>query len=821
MPKQTGWKSLTLFEDDIFHEYFKKSMESALIFLSNYIKIKIQGKVCIASNIEYDVNAKDVPFLKIISTEKCHARKLKEIKLYLPVFGKFGNICDKYHNKPYPYVYIGAVVPGYLYFKEPLLAELFYIPSLNLWRMKSHDERNYILKEKEVVDIFLKNRIELININKIDKRTELINNIISDDNIDVNDSVFYISPYSMLISLFIDEIENGGDTTLRKIRRKWDNIKSTLYHLYTRPFHLRSPLAFSTWTHLIFAHPHHLWMFESQKKDLSIFTCPYVRFTSGRNKNKNIGLILELHQKVKISGNGGLYLDNNEKGLGRIASTIPFLNLNDRRRMSIAIKNISQGLPMVNHEIPLVRSVSSSMSSYIPFGTNLLVAYLPYQGYTYEDGFVLYEEDARHKLKTLVDFISRSHYCPEKNNMPQYDKDGIIKKGYLIKPGDVLVSKTDTGHPLLWNENIYAYVKEVRKLKKVDMVDILTTAVHEIDVGDKLVNRYAHKGVVNKILPHSHMPKFPDSDVCPSILINPLSIFKRMNLGQIFETVSGWNAFHLGCYIDVSHNISSQDIVFSLKTLSCLSWLLLSYGALEQELSLYLRYGAWHALKKLSAPSEEDRRILTDVILKHIANISQEITSDELDKTTIYNCIRDVLISPGINIKKEFPLQALISFCKKIRDFYKTRSPWFRYSGSPESCTFHLNLPNGVYTEKPILVGYSYYIVLHHLACMKINVSFDEKNIFLSSILQPAGGKRIAGAQRIGEMEQWAFQQYPAHGHLRDLWQTRSDPHVFYRGRKISATLAMALEYLYACGFKITWVSDEASEVIYKREEDD
>ncbi|HAW50424.1 TPA: DNA-directed RNA polymerase subunit beta [bacterium] len=234
----------------------------------------------------------------------------------------------------------------------------------------------------------------------------------------------------------------------------------------------------------------------------------------------------------------------------------------------------------------------------LSLGRNILVAFMPWEGYNFEDAIVLSERVVIDDIFTSI-YIERyeidardTQLGPEtftrdipnvgEEALKNLDENGIIRIGAIIKPGDILVGKvTPKGEKGLSPEYKLLYsifgekVKDVRdtSLKMPygdsgivigiehfsqskgdslpigieEMAKIYVAKRRKITVGDKMAGRHGNKGVIAKILPIEDMPFLPDGTPV-DIVLNPLSVPSRMNLGQILEAYLGWAAHKLGFY---------------------------------------------------------------------------------------------------------------------------------------------------------------------------------------------------------------------------------------------------------------------------------
>jgi len=229
----------------------------------------------------------------------------------------------------------------------------------------------------------------------------------------------------------------------------------------------------------------------------------------------------------------------------------------------------------------------------LALGQNLLVAYTSFRGLGYEDGFVLSERLVKEDILTsitseeftadLVDTklgpeeLTRDIPNVREEVLQNLDKDGLVIVGTEIKSGDILVGKVApkgekelTAEERLLRAIFGEKAKDVKDtslrmpygkrgiVTNVEIIDskkdpnelepsiikriIVTTAqIRKITIGDKLAGRHGNKGVISRILPEWDMPRLADGTPV-DVIISPLSILSRMNLGQLFETILGYIA---------------------------------------------------------------------------------------------------------------------------------------------------------------------------------------------------------------------------------------------------------------------------------------
>jgi DNA-directed RNA polymerase subunit beta len=247
----------------------------------------------------------------------------------------------------------------------------------------------------------------------------------------------------------------------------------------------------------------------------------------------------------------------------------------------------------------------------------------------------------------------------------------------------------------------------------IKLVKVYIAMKRKLSVGDKMAGRHGNKGVIARILPDEDMPYLEDGTPV-EIVLNPLGVPSRMNVGQILETHLGWAGHELGGKIAklLKENSREEAIRRELKTL-------FKGTTLEQEIA--------------EVPDDE------------LAAVAETLT-------------RGVFTgSPVFDGSREHEIKALL-----------------KSAGLPESGkTWLYDGMNGERFEQPVTVGYIYMLKLSHLVDDKIHA----RSIGPYSLItqQPLGGKAQFGGQRFGEMEVWALEAYGAAFILQELLTAKSD----------------------------------------------
>jgi DNA-directed RNA polymerase subunit beta len=247
----------------------------------------------------------------------------------------------------------------------------------------------------------------------------------------------------------------------------------------------------------------------------------------------------------------------------------------------------------------------------------------------------------------------------------------------------------------------------------IKLVKVYIAMKRKLSVGDKMAGRHGNKGVIARILPEEDMP-YLENGTPVEIVLNPLGVPSRMNVGQILETHLGWAGHELG-----------EKITELLK-----------------------------ANSREEAVKRELKTLFKDTPL---ADSIAELEGEELDSVAQSLTKGVFMASPVFDGARETEIKALLE-----------------QSGLPTSGkTFLYDGMTGDKFEQPVTVGYIYMLKLSHLVDDKIHA----RSIGPYSLItqQPLGGKAQFGGQRFGEMEVWALEAYGAAFILQELLTAKSD----------------------------------------------
>ena len=385
----------------------------------------------------------------------------------------------------------------------------------------------------------------------------------------------------------------------------------------------------------------------------------------------------------------------------------------------------------------------------LALGQNLTVAYMPWEGFNYEDGIVVSERLVAEDLLTTINItrheidardtklgpeeITREIPNLSEDMLANLDEDGIIRIGAEVGPGDILVGKvTPKGESALTAEErllraiFGAKAHDVRDTslkmphgaygRVIDVVrfsrengDDLAPGVNEqvrvyvaqrrkIQQGDKIAGRHGNKGVICNVLPVEDMPYMVDGTPI-DVILNPLGVPSRMNVGQLLECHLGWAA---ACGWDTENADSDKYVP-----------------------------GPFFTATPVFDGAKEDE----------IAEVIRRANKNMLNKATA---------AFGDHMRPEFVTQ--------LDERGKTRL----FDGR-----------TGEEFREPITVGTSYILKLGHMVDDKIHARSTGPYSLVTQ--QPLGGKAQFGGQRFGEMEVWALYAYGASNVLQEILTVKSD----------------------------------------------
>ena len=385
----------------------------------------------------------------------------------------------------------------------------------------------------------------------------------------------------------------------------------------------------------------------------------------------------------------------------------------------------------------------------LALGQNLTVAYMPWEGFNYEDGIVVSERLVAEDLLTTINItrheidardtklgpeeITREIPNLSEDMLANLDEDGIIRIGAEVGPGDILVGKvTPKGESALTAEErllraifgtkahdvrdtslkmphgAYGRVIDVVRFSREngddlapgvnEQVRVYVAQRRKIQQGDKIAGRHGNKGVICNVLPVEDMPYMADGTPI-DVILNPLGVPSRMNVGQLLECHLGWAA---ACGWDTEQADSDKYVP-----------------------------GPFFTATPVFDGAKEDE----------IAEVIRRANKNMLNKATA---------AFGDHMRPEFVTQ--------LDERGKTRL----FDGR-----------TGEEFREPITVGTSYILKLGHMVDDKIHARSTGPYSLVTQ--QPLGGKAQFGGQRFGEMEVWALYAYGASNVLQEILTVKSD----------------------------------------------
>lgn len=320
----------------------------------------------------------------------------------------------------------------------------------------------------------------------------------------------------------------------------------------------------------------------------------------------------------------------------------------------------------------------------------------------------------------------------------------------------------------------------------VQLVKVYLAQKRMISVGDKMAGRHGNKGIIARIAPEEDMPFLPDGTPV-EIVLNPLGVPSRMNVGQVLETHLGWAAKILGfeAKTPVFQGATEEEVGLLLK-IAGLQWSAsaldikaplpdLSTDALAAVIGLSQRLGeeaGAPAETNGAAPSSLGRSLDSYLALKRTK--AESAFFDDL-KTFLVSAAKEVSARKGWNMTERMPAAAHLSRKKKLDEgLHGALMELMAEAGiQADGKVWLRDGRTGRQFDFPITVGAIYMLKLSHLVDDKIH----SRSIGPYSLVtqQPLAGKAQFGGQRFGEMEVWALEAYGAANTLQEILTVKSD----------------------------------------------
>jgi DNA-directed RNA polymerase subunit beta len=460
---------------------------------------------------------------------------------------------------------------------------------------------------------------------------------------------------------------------------------------------------------------------------------------------------------------------------------------------------------------------SASDQGEMALGKNLMVAFMSWEGYNFEDAIILsrrlvsddeltsihieeYEVDAR-TTKLGDEEITRDIPNRSEESLRNLDDRGIVRVGAEVQSGDLLVGKvTPKGETELTAEEklIRAIFKEkAREVRDTslkvphgeggvvidvmtfsrdagddlppgvnDLVRVFVAKKRKISEGDKLAGRHGNKGVISKIVDEHDMP-FLEDGTPVDVILNPLGVPSRMNLGQILEVHLGWVAAN-GWYEDGSEARA-------------------------------------HATNGGSRPDGRPGKVY--------------VSTPVFDGATVNDVDEALVRWQEEHTKSNGQIRMDVDMNRRVG-----------HQASGKTTLF--NGRTGEPFEEQVTVGYMYILKLHHLVDDKIHARSTGPYSLVTQ--QPLGGKAQFGGQRFGEMEVWALEAYGAAYTLQEMLTIKSDDTVgrvkayeaIVKGENIAEpsipeSFKVLLKEMQSLALDVNVVSEEGERAEMREEDDD
>lgn len=494
---------------------------------------------------------------------------------------------------------------------------------------------------------------------------------------------------------------------------------------------------------------------------------------------------------------------------------------------------------------------SSTEDGKLALGQNVLAAFVAWEGYNFEDAILIserlveedrytsvhiekYEVEAR-DTKLGPEEITREIPNVGDEAIRNLDESGIIRIGAEVGPETILVGKiTPKGEKELTPEErllraifgeksrdvkdtslkmphgergIVVDVKVFTREENADlsagvdkMVRVSVAQRRKVMAGDKMAGRHGNKGVVSMVVPVENMPFLEDGRPV-DIILNPLGIPGRMNIGQVLETHLGWAAESLGfrAITPVFDGASEDEIEAELAR----AWMINEAWRVTGE-------KAWEWLNSVNAYSAEDLKDEEEVSLIYLANKLADTGIDVHElmgnrlfarRTALFEWLKAEGYDPAEitafpedhipvgerNAQDERAVRACLQLWARslgkeldqnlsLDDLQKEAQKIMLETGDPMPIIGKQVLRDGKTGERydqPVTVGYMSFMKLHHLVEDKVHARATGPYSLVTQ--QPLGGKAQFGGQRFGEMEVWALEAYGAAHTLQEMLTVKSD----------------------------------------------
>ncbi len=434
----------------------------------------------------------------------------------------------------------------------------------------------------------------------------------------------------------------------------------------------------------------------------------------------------------------------------------------------------------------------------LALGQNILCAFMSWRGYNFEDAIIIsdrlvkndrftsihiekYEIEAR-ETKLGTEEITRDIPNVGEESLRDLDESGIIRIGAEVGPGSILVGKISpkgetelTAEERLLRAIFGEKAREVKDSslrvphgecgKVIDvrvfsrdnhsdlpagvycLIRVWVAQKRKISVGDKMAGRHGNKGVISCILPEGDLPFLPDGRPV-DIILNPIGVPSRMNIGQILETHLGWAAETLGLKVlnpifDGANDIDIEDALAR-------AWIVQQAGVINR------------------ASRGDSKTVELNQAKTWLADNgynAEKVFDDRYPREARKVCLRLWLETLGVKVYglSDEEVEGIV---EKVYLEQRQSPPIFG------KVTLH-DGRTGEPFDQPVTVGSIYMMKLIHLVEDKVHARSTGPYSLITQ--QPLGGKAQFGGQRFGEMEVWALEAYGASHTLQELLTVKSD----------------------------------------------
>lgn len=508
---------------------------------------------------------------------------------------------------------------------------------------------------------------------------------------------------------------------------------------------------------------------------------------------------------------------------------------------------------------------SSTEYGELALGQNVLCAFLSWEGGNYEDAILISEELVRMDKFTSIHIekheieardtklgpeeITRDIPNVGEDALKDLDETGVIRVGAEVGPGDILVGKiTPKGETELTPEEkllraifgekarevkdsslrlppgekgIVVDVREFSREEHRDlptgvdrMVRVMVAQRRKVTEGDKMAGRHGNKGVISRVVPIEDMPYLEDGTPI-QIILNPLGVPARMNIGQILETHLGWASYRLGfrAVTSVFDGAEEDEIAaelarawlmdFAWRELTDKTWSWLDQNGRDNDLEDDAEARALYLIDWLSPKGYDEEQLASDEIYARRAVLREWLREKGYDPEFLLafegqRRPREL----GVTAREAVRLACLREWLKAMKNRLDRiadgrQSPTLESLNVDElqddeidkyavAVSRELLLPmpttgkmtlydgkTGQPFDRPVTVGIINMLKLAHLVEDKVHARSTGPYSLVTQ--QPLGGKAQFGGQRFGEMEVWALEAYGAAHTLQEMLTVKSD----------------------------------------------